>query len=97
MHMTMTKAMRKITISIPEELVRFTDDRARKLGASRSRVIGLALTEAKLKDEQRLAAEGYRFYAAAADDQPESSPDALSPAWAEQSPDVDAERPAHGG
>ena len=58
-----TRAMRKITISIPEELVRFTDDRARKLGASRSHVIGLALAEAKERDEQRLAAEGYRFYA----------------------------------
>jgi len=55
--------MRKITISIPEELVRFTDDRARKLGASRSHVIGMALSQAKLQDEQRLAAEGYRFYA----------------------------------
>ena len=59
-------AVRKITISLPGELVEFADRQARQDKSSRSHIIRLALAEAKAREEERLAAEGYRFYAASA-------------------------------
>ena len=59
----MTEAMRRITVSIPQELVEFADDQADKLSVSRSRIIVMALSQVKTQSEVRLAAEGYRFYA----------------------------------
>lgn len=58
--------LRKITISLPRELVEFTDRQARQNKSSRSHIIRLALVEAKRREEERLAAEGYAFYAASA-------------------------------
>jgi metal-responsive CopG/Arc/MetJ family transcriptional regulator len=52
----------KITISLPKELVQFTELEAVRLGLNRSQVISKALTQAKLMEEKRLAAEGYQFY-----------------------------------
>jgi len=46
----------KVTVSLPTDLLAVADQHAARLNASRSRLIGLALT-------QLLAAEGYRFYA----------------------------------
>jgi len=59
-------SVRKITISLPEDLVEFADPQASQRRTSRSRVIGQALAELKASEEERLAAEGYRFYAAEA-------------------------------
>lgn len=56
-------SMRKITISLPENLVDFADRMARQGDTSRSRVISRALAEAQARAEQQLAEEGYRFYA----------------------------------
>ena len=56
-------SVRKITISLPENLVEFADREAARLSISRSRVIAQALSEVKAEEEERLAAEGYRFYA----------------------------------
>ena len=53
----------KITISLPADLLRFADRQADRLGLSRSQVISKALAQAKVIEEERLAAEGYRFYA----------------------------------
>lgn len=55
--------MRKITISLPQDLVDFADDVAHHSDISRSQVIGKALAEAKARSERRLAEEGYRYYA----------------------------------
>ena len=57
---------RKVTISLPEELVVFADQWAQETRTSRSQVISLALAELKALEEARLAAEGYQFYAAEA-------------------------------
>lgn len=57
-------AVRKITISLPGELVAFADQQALETNTSRSQVIGLALEYIKDLEETRLAAEGYQFYAA---------------------------------
>ena len=56
-------AVRKITISLPDNLVEFADREAARLSISRSGVIAQALSDIKTEEEERFAAEGYRFYA----------------------------------
>ncbi len=56
-------ATRKITVSLPQELVEFADTVAARMKISRSRVIAEALVAQREREEARLAAEGYRFYA----------------------------------
>ena len=73
--------MQKITISIPEELVEFADHRARELQTSRSQVIVMALSSAKSGQEERLAAAGYRFYAAESSEFAAASNRATAEAW----------------
>ena len=55
--------MRKITISLTQDLVEFADRLASQVDVSRSQVISQALADARARNEQRLAEEGYRFYA----------------------------------
>ncbi|MBK6433903.1 hypothetical protein [Candidatus Amarolinea dominans] len=59
----MTAQYRKITISLPGNLLDYADHRARQARLSRSQVISEALTAAQAQEQTRLAAEGYRFYA----------------------------------
>ena len=55
--------MRKITLSLPRDLVEFADRAAHQAAISRSQIISQALAEAQAHNENRLAEEGYRFYA----------------------------------
>jgi len=55
--------MRKITVSLPKELVEFADTAAVAMKISRSEVIAEAIAAQREHEEARLAAEGYRFYA----------------------------------
>ena len=55
--------MQKITVSLPQELVEFADAVAATMRSSRSNVIAEALAAQREREEARLAAEGYRFYA----------------------------------
>ncbi|MEE9617837.1 MAG: hypothetical protein V3T90_12640 [Anaerolineae bacterium] len=55
--------MQKITVSLPQELVEFADAVAATMRCSRSNVIAEALAAQREREEARLAAEGYRFYA----------------------------------
>ena len=55
--------MRKITVSLPQELVEFADTVAVTMKISRSKVIADAIVAQREREEARLAAEGYRFYA----------------------------------
>lgn len=55
--------MRKITVSLPEELVEFADTVASAMNISRSKVIAEAIAAQRKSEEAKLAAEGYRFYA----------------------------------
>ncbi len=59
--------MRKVTITLPEDLVAYADRRAAELGTNRSQVIGQAIATLMLSEEETLAAEGYQFYAAEAE------------------------------
>jgi len=53
---------KKVTISVPEELLAFADRMAKKTGATRSGFISSVLNEVRERDVERLAAEGYRYY-----------------------------------
>ena len=59
----MATDIRKVTISLPSNLLAYADRRASQTRRSRSQVIGQALAEAQALEQARLAAEGYRFYA----------------------------------
>ena len=56
-------SIRKITISLPGDLVEYADHLAVQLRLSRSQVVSRALAQARAVEEERLAAEGYRYYA----------------------------------
>ena len=58
--------VRKITIALPGELVEYADRQARRSRTNRSQVIGQALAQARARDQELLASQGYRFYAAEA-------------------------------
>lgn len=64
---TRTALMRKVTITLPEELVIYADRRADESGTSRSQVISRALATLMLSEEEALAAEGYQLYAVEAE------------------------------
>ncbi|MEW6752693.1 MAG: hypothetical protein AB1505_17180 [Candidatus Latescibacterota bacterium] len=70
---TRRRGVHKITVSLASDLVQFADPRARGQGTSRSQVIGQALAGLKAREEEHLAAEGYRFYAPEAGDFAEAS------------------------
>ena len=57
------QSARKITISMPAGLLAYIDARARTLNTSRSGYIARTLSQWRAAEEERLAAEGYRFYA----------------------------------
>lgn len=56
-------AVRKVTVSLPAELVQFADRLAAIKQLSRSQVMSQALAEVMAREEEQLAAEGYLFYA----------------------------------
>ena len=58
-----TPPVRKVTISLPVSLVDFADQEAARLNISRSRLVARVLSQIQAVEEERLAAEGYRFYA----------------------------------
>jgi metal-responsive CopG/Arc/MetJ family transcriptional regulator len=55
--------MKKVTVSLPDDLLRFADERADRVGESRSQVVAKALDVLRRAERNRLMAEGYRFYA----------------------------------
>lgn len=54
---------RKVTISLPTHLLEYADRKAEEKGSSRSQLLAEFIAEMKAKEQQELAAEGYRFYA----------------------------------
>jgi metal-responsive CopG/Arc/MetJ family transcriptional regulator len=79
--MTTSRAStRKITISLPSELVEFAEEQAARLKSTRSQVIGKTLAQAKAAEEENLAAEGYRYYAQESREFAEASAEAVAEA-----------------
>ncbi len=66
-------ASRKVTVTLPEDLVSFADEKARQHASTRSAVITALLEEMREKERDRLAREGYQFYALEAEQFAESS------------------------
>ena len=54
---------RKVTVSMPADLVEYVDGHGAKSGKSRSQVISECLASSREQELEELAAEGYRFYA----------------------------------
>ena len=63
-----TSLIRKVTVSLPGDLVDYADQRAAQNQSSRSQVISQALAYIKSLEEEKLAAEGYQFYSQEAED-----------------------------
>ena len=72
---------RKVTVSLPEELVVYADRRADEGGINRSQVISQALAYMMASEEERLAAEGYAFYAAEAGEFAAASAQGVAETW----------------
>ncbi|MEX1311426.1 MAG: hypothetical protein AB1Z65_13465 [Candidatus Sulfomarinibacteraceae bacterium] len=53
---------KKVTISMPHELLAFADRMADALGLTRSGFIAATLEQARETELERLGAEGYQFY-----------------------------------
>jgi metal-responsive CopG/Arc/MetJ family transcriptional regulator len=81
--MSSTETMRKVTISLPQALVDYADQRAKAMNTSRSQVISLALAAVRNRTTEQLAAEGYQFYAAESNDFADASQQAVAESWAD--------------
>ena len=75
----------KVTVTLPGELVRYVERKAAKSKMSRSRIIAEAVAEKKAREEEELAAEGYRFYANEAQQFADSSLQAISEVFGDAS------------
>ena len=73
-----TCPVRKVTVSLPADLASFVDSEALRLKVSRSKLVADALRELQIAEEQRLAVEGYRFYAAEASEFAKASATAVA-------------------
>jgi metal-responsive CopG/Arc/MetJ family transcriptional regulator len=78
---TRPDTIRKITISLPQELVEFADLQATREKTSRSEWIARALVQCRARELERLAAEGYRFYADEAAAFAAASESAVAEGW----------------
>ena len=76
-------AIRKVTLSLPDDLVGFADSQAERRRETRSRVIGDLLREAQQRELDTLAGEGYRFFAGEAEEFAAASQRAVSEALAD--------------
>jgi len=81
-----TTAMRRITISLPFELVAFTDQVAKQRKISRSKAISMALSMVREQELQSLAVDGYQFYAEEAARFAEESAKAVAESWQSTAP-----------
>jgi len=76
----MIYSVRKLTVSLPARLADFLDREALRRNVSRSKLVADALRELQIAEEERLAAEGYRFYAREASDFAQASAGAIGEA-----------------
>ncbi len=59
---------RKVTLSLPEELIAYADSKAAQAGTNRSRLVTELLRRSRQHEQEALAREGYRFYAGEAEE-----------------------------
>jgi hypothetical protein len=75
---------RKVTISMPEELIVFADGMADALGLTRSGFIAATLERARERERELLAAEGYRFFSSEAEEFAAASEAAVAEAMGDE-------------
>ena len=75
---------KKVTISVPEELLAFADRMATSIGATRSGFINSVLNEVREREMERLAAEGYHYFASEAREFASASGSAVAEAIGEE-------------
>jgi hypothetical protein len=76
-----TADTKKVTISMPHELLAFADRMADALGLTRSGFIAVTLENARARELERLGAEGYRFYSEEASEFAAASESAVAEAF----------------
>jgi metal-responsive CopG/Arc/MetJ family transcriptional regulator len=78
---------RKVTLSLPEELIAYADSKAAQMGTNRSRLVSDLLERSRRRHEKDdLAKEGYRFYAKEAEEFAAQSAAAVGEAFDEDGP-----------
>jgi metal-responsive CopG/Arc/MetJ family transcriptional regulator len=77
---------RKVTLSLPEELIAYADTKAAQMGTNRSRLVSDLLESSRRHEKDDLAREGYRFYANEAEEFASQSATAVREALDEDSP-----------
>ncbi len=83
----MTRALiRKVTLSLPEELIAYADSKAAQMGTNRSRLVTELLKRSRENEREALAREGYRFYAGEAEEFAAQSITAFSEALDDDGP-----------
>jgi metal-responsive CopG/Arc/MetJ family transcriptional regulator len=78
--------IKKVTISLPEELLAFADSRAGDQRISRSGVISDLLERERLRQVEALAREGYERYAREAEEFAEATAKAIAESWGSDGP-----------
>ena len=63
-----SRAVNKVTISLPSHLLQYASRKAAAQGTSRSQWIAEVIAQTAAVERNKLAAEGYRFYAQEAED-----------------------------
>lgn len=71
----------KVTVSLPTDLIAFADEVAIRQGISRSKFIADLIAEYKVRRQDIMAAEGYRFYAQEAENFAAASHSATVEGW----------------
>ncbi len=79
-------SIRKITLSLPDELIAYADSKAARIGTNRSRLVSDLLERSRQDEQEALAREGYRFYAKEAEEFAAVSATAVSEALDEDGP-----------
>jgi metal-responsive CopG/Arc/MetJ family transcriptional regulator len=79
--MVNNETLREVTVSLPDELLAYADQRARELNTSRSEVISQALSAIRASETEELATEGYRYYADEASEFAQVSARAVAETW----------------
>ncbi len=77
---------RKVTLSLPEELIAYADSKAAQMGTNRSRLVSDLLESFRQHEREALAREGYGFYAKEAEEFASQSATAVGEALDDDGP-----------
>ena len=84
----MATNIRKVTISLPAQLLDFTDRLAAQAHTSRSQVISQVLAVVQAQEAARLAVEGYHYYGGEATELAQATASAVAAALTAPMPEV---------